>query len=150
MIRTVLGDLPPAAFGVCDAHDHLFFRSALLPGQELDDEDAALAEVRAFTAAGGQAIVQWTPYGLGRRAELLPGISTSTGVSLVAATGLHRREHYPDGFVDKVRDQLVASDRRMAQAAAPRPSRRSPRWRSPPCSEVRCPEERCSDVRRLT
>jgi 5-phospho-D-xylono-1,4-lactonase len=107
VIRTVLGDLRPEALGVTDSHDHLFFRSAMLRGQELDDEAAALAEVRAFATAGGQAIVQWTPYGLGRRAELLPGISTSTGVSLVAATGLHRREHYPDDFVDKVRDQLA-------------------------------------------
>ena len=106
-IRTVLSDRLPDAFGVCDSHDHLFLRTAVLPGQELDDEAAALAEVRAFAAAGGQAIVQWTPYGLGRRAELLPGISTSTGVSLLAATGLHRREHYPDGFVDAVRDRLA-------------------------------------------
>ena len=108
MIRTVLGDLAPEALGVCDSHDHLFFRSAILPGQELDDGDAAIAEVRAFAEAGGQAIVQWTPYGLGRRAELLPRISTSTGVSLIAATGLHRREHYPEGFlVDGVRDRLA-------------------------------------------
>ncbi|WP_432884295.1 phosphotriesterase family protein [Kribbella sp. CA-245084] len=107
MIRTVLGDLRPDALGITDSHDHLFFRSAALPGQELDDEEAATAEVRAFADAGGQAIVQWTPYGLNRRAELLPGISTRTGVSIVAATGLHRREHYPDGFVDKVQDQLA-------------------------------------------
>ena len=107
MIRTVLGDLRPDALGITDSHDHLFFRSAALPGQELDDEAAAVAEVRAFADAGGQSIVQWTPYGLNRRAELLGGISTSTGVSIVAATGLHRREHYPDGFVDKVQDQLA-------------------------------------------
>ena len=86
MIRTVLGDLAPEALGACDSHDHLFFRSAILPGQELDDGDAAVAEVRAFAMAGGQAIVQWTPYGLGRRAELLPRISTSTGDYLFAAT----------------------------------------------------------------
>jgi phosphotriesterase-related protein len=79
----------------------------VLPGQELDDEDAALAEVRDFAAAGGQAIVQWTPHGLGRRAELLPGISTSTGVSIVAATGIHRAEHYPEGFVDGLRSRLA-------------------------------------------
>jgi predicted metal-dependent phosphotriesterase family hydrolase len=107
VIRTVLGDLRPDALGITDSHDHLFFRSAALPGQELDDEAAAVAEVRAFADAGGQAIVQWTPYGLNRRTELLPGISTSTGVSIVAATGLHRREHYPDGFVDKVQDGLA-------------------------------------------
>jgi phosphotriesterase-related protein len=107
MIRTVLGDIAPEQLGVCDAHDHLFFRTAMLPGQELDDADAARAEVRAFAAAGGQAIVQWTPHGLGRRAELLPGISTSTGVSIVAATGLHRAEHYPPGFVESIRDRLA-------------------------------------------
>ena len=79
MIRTVLGDIAPDDLGVCDSHEHLFFRSAVLPGQELDDDAAAPAEVRAFAAAGGQAIVQWTPHGPGRRAGLLPGISTSTG-----------------------------------------------------------------------
>ncbi|TDD55041.1 phosphotriesterase [Kribbella antibiotica] len=107
MIRTVLGELSPAALGICDSHDHLFFRSALLAGQELDDAAAALAEVEEFAAAGGQAIVQWTPHGLGRRVEELPGISTQTGVSLIAATGLHRAEHYPEGFVAKVRPRLA-------------------------------------------
>jgi predicted metal-dependent phosphotriesterase family hydrolase len=107
VIRTVLGDIPPEQLGVCDAHDHLFFRTPVLPGQELDDEAAALAETRAFAAVGGRAIVQWTPHGLGRRAELLPEISTTTGVSLVAATGLHRAEHYPDGFVSSIRGRLA-------------------------------------------
>ncbi len=107
MTRTVLGDIAPEQLGVCDSHDHLFFRTAVLPGQELDDADAALAETRDFAEAGGQAIVQWTPHGLGRRAKLLPGISTSTGVSIVAATGLHRAEHYPDGFVSSIKDRLA-------------------------------------------
>ncbi|HWD82211.1 MAG TPA: hypothetical protein VG497_25105 [Kribbella sp.] len=107
-IRTVLNDLVPGALGVTDSHDHLFFRSAALPKeQELDDEAGAVAEVRAFADAGGQAIVQWTPHGLNRRADLLPGISTSTGVAIVAATGLHRREHYQDGYVDKVWSELA-------------------------------------------
>jgi phosphotriesterase-related protein len=107
-VRAVLGDLVPEALGVADSHDHLFFRSVVLPAdQPLDDVAAATAEVRAFADVGGQAVVQWTPHGLNRRAEVLPGISTRTGVSIVAATGLHRLEHYPDGYVDKVRDQLA-------------------------------------------
>jgi phosphotriesterase-related protein len=94
VIRTVLGDLDPAELGVCDAHDHLFLRSSLLRGQELDDVDAAAAELAAFRAAGGQAVVQWTPYGMGRRAAELPRLARNSGVHLVAATGLHRAAHY--------------------------------------------------------
>lgn len=107
MIRTVTGDIGPDQLGVTDSHDHLFFSTPFLAGQELDDVDAALAETGAFAAAGGQAIVQWTPHGLGRRVDALPGISTTTGVSLVAATGLHRAELYLDGFVDHVRPKLA-------------------------------------------
>jgi predicted metal-dependent phosphotriesterase family hydrolase len=49
-VRTVLGDVVPEELGVTDSHDHLFVKSAVLPGRELDDEDAALAEatVRLF------------------------------------------------------------------------------------------------------
>ncbi|MFF3766229.1 phosphotriesterase [Streptomyces sp. NPDC001922] len=93
-VRTVLGDLPPAELGVCDAHDHLFLRSPLLPGQELDDADAAAAELRSFAALGGRSVVQWTPFALGRRAGLLAGLSRATGVRVVAATGLHQAAHY--------------------------------------------------------
>ena len=94
--RTVLGDVPSADLGVCDAHDHLFFRSAQLAGQELDDADAATAELRSFGDLGGRAVVQWTPFGLGRRADLLAGVSRASGVAVIAATGLHQAAHYDD------------------------------------------------------
>ncbi|WP_433012424.1 phosphotriesterase family protein [Kribbella sp. CA-294648] len=106
-VRTVLGDLAADQLGVTDSHDHLFFRSALLPGQELDDSEAATREVQAFAELGGRTIVQWTPYGLGRRAGDLAKISADTGVHLVAATGLHRAEHYPAELVDEVRPELA-------------------------------------------
>ncbi|MGW3176975.1 phosphotriesterase family protein [Streptomyces sp. NPDC001153] len=93
-VRTVLGDIRPGELGVCDAHDHLFLRSPRLPGQELDDLTAARAELAAFRAAGGAAVVQWTPYGMGRRAADLPELSRATGVRLVCATGLHQAVHY--------------------------------------------------------
>ena len=94
MIRTVLGDIAPHDLGVCDAHDHLFFTSAALPGEELADRDAALRELRGFADAGGQALVQWTPLGLGGDREGLAALSRATGVQLVAATGLHQAIHY--------------------------------------------------------
>ncbi len=101
-VRTVLGDIDPADLGVCDAHDHLFFASKLLPGQELDDVDAARRELVAFKEAGGAAVVQWTPFGLNRRTAELARISAEAGVHVVAATGLHRAEHYAPELVHEV------------------------------------------------
>ncbi|WP_052229804.1 phosphotriesterase [Streptomyces sp. CT34] len=93
-VRTVLGDIAPAELGICDAHDHLFLRSPQLPGQELADTGAAAAELAAFRAAGGAAVIQWTPYGMGRFAGELPRLARESGVTIVAATGLHQAAHY--------------------------------------------------------
>ncbi|MGW2185826.1 phosphotriesterase family protein [Streptomyces sp. NPDC001719] len=101
-VRTVLGDLPAGELGVCDAHDHLFLRSPLLPGQELDDRDAAAAELRAFRELGGGTVVQWTPRGMGRRRAELPGLARETGVRIVAATGLHQAAHYEPGVLERI------------------------------------------------
>jgi phosphotriesterase-related protein len=79
-----------------------------LPGQELDDLPAARAELAAFRAAGGAAVVQWTPYGMGRRAADLPELSRSTGVRLVCATGLHQAAHYHPELPDKLRGSGLA------------------------------------------
>ncbi|MGJ5749676.1 phosphotriesterase-related protein [Streptomyces puniciscabiei] len=107
-VRTVLGDIPPEELGVCDAHDHLFLCSPRLPGQELNDLPAARAELAAFRAAGGVAVVQWTPYGMGRRAADLPELSRATGVRLVCATGLHQAAHYDPELLDKLRGSGLA------------------------------------------
>ncbi|MFJ9868951.1 phosphotriesterase [Streptomyces sp. NPDC101165] len=106
-VRTVLGDIRPEELGVCDAHDHLFLRSPQLPGQELDDLSAARAELTAFRAAGGDAVVQWTPYGMGRRTADLPGLSRTTGVHLLCATGLHQAAHYAPESLDRLKGGLA-------------------------------------------
>ncbi|MFG1927242.1 phosphotriesterase [Cryptosporangium sp. NPDC048952] len=85
----------------------MFFRSALLPGDELDDVDAATAELDAFRALGGGAVVQWTPYGLGRRVDDLVTASRATGVHVVAATGLHRAAHYSGETPDDLEELFV-------------------------------------------
>ncbi|WSQ13952.1 phosphotriesterase [Streptomyces sp. NBC_01231] len=106
-VRTVLGDVLPDHLGVCDAHDHLFFGSPRLPGQELRSVPAAHAELTAFRELGGGSVVQWTPYGLGRRAADLPRLSRETGVHVVAATGLHQAVHYDDGMLGALRGRLA-------------------------------------------
>jgi phosphotriesterase-related protein len=106
-VRTVLGDVAPGELGVCDAHDHLFFGSPRLPGQELRSVAAARAELAAFREQGGGAVVQWTPYGLGRRAADLPPLSRETGVHVVAATGLHQAAHYDEDALARLRGRLA-------------------------------------------
>ncbi|MFJ2914454.1 phosphotriesterase [Streptomyces sp. NPDC087228] len=106
-VRTVLGDVPAAELGVCDAHDHLFLRSPLLPGQELDDTGRAAEQLVAFRALGGRAVVQWTPYGMGREPEALAALARSTGMHVVAATGLHQAAHYPPELPGRLRDRLA-------------------------------------------
>lgn len=106
-MRTVLGDIDPAELGVTDSHDHLFFASKLLPGQELDDPAAAAEALLDFKTRGGSALVQWTPYGLTRRTRELAWMSREIGVHVVAATGLHRAEHYNPAILGRVVDGLV-------------------------------------------
>ncbi|GAA2430905.1 phosphotriesterase [Streptomyces mauvecolor] len=105
--HTVLGEVPADRLGVVDAHDHLFIRSPLLPGQELDDIGHAVARLTAFGALGGGTVVQWTPYGMGRRIAELPALSRESGVHIIAATGLHQAAHYPGELLDSVRDRLA-------------------------------------------
>jgi len=106
-VRTVLGDVAPGELGVCDAHDHLFLRSPQLPGQELEDASAARAELAAFRSVGGGGVVQWTPYGMGRRVADLPSLSRATGVHVVCATGLHQAAHYGRKLLAGLRGRLA-------------------------------------------
>jgi phosphotriesterase-related protein len=110
-VRTVLGDVEPASLGRVNYHEHLFQVTPLLPGDELDDEDASAAEARLLAGSGFHAMVDATPIGLGRRPDALARISRSAALPVVATTGVHREAHYPDGHW--LRDTDVEARRRL-------------------------------------
>ncbi|MCT1364525.1 aryldialkylphosphatase [Microbacterium sp. NRRL B-14842] len=96
-VRTVLGDIDPSQLGRVDYHEHLFQASPLLVGDELDDEDASGEEAGLLRASGFEAMVDATPFGLGRDPAAVARISAATGLHVVATTGRHREAHYgPD------------------------------------------------------
>jgi phosphotriesterase-related protein len=97
LVRTVCGDLPAGELGVTDAHDHLLLESPAIPGSPLRERSAAADAAQGFRAAGGQALVQWTPPGMGRNAQWLPGIAQQAGIRIIAATGMHQARHYSTG-----------------------------------------------------
>jgi phosphotriesterase-related protein len=94
---TVTGPLPAEEMGVTDAHDHLYLRSPLLGGEEIDDPAVVEAETRDGARSGIATIVELTPIGLGRQPAALRALSEKTGVHIIGATGYHRDAHYPDG-----------------------------------------------------
>ncbi|MCK2030541.1 phosphotriesterase family protein [Microbacterium galbinum] len=94
MIRTVLGDIDPALLGATNYHEHLFQVSPLLPGDELDDEALSGAEAEGLRDSGFAAMVDATPFGIGRDPEAVARISAATGLHIVATTGRHREAHY--------------------------------------------------------
>lgn len=97
LIRTALGDVEPDQLGRTDYHEHLFQVSPLLPGDELDDEDASQEEARLLRAAGIAAMIDATPIALGRNPEAAARISAAVDLAVVLTTGVHREAHYADG-----------------------------------------------------
>lgn len=114
VVRTVLGDIDPALLGATDYHEHLFQVSPLLVGDELDDEDLSGQEAALLKASGFAAMVDATPFGLGRDPEAVARISAGTGMHVVSTTGRHREAHYGDEHpmhvwdVDRLADLFIA------------------------------------------
>lgn len=95
VLQTVLGPVPPEAFGPTDCHDHLIARPPAPyatedPDLVLDAEEPALAELLRFRAAGGTALVECTTVDYGRDAATLRRLSAASGVHIVAVTGFNK------------------------------------------------------------
>ena len=108
-IMTVTGPVDADQLGAVDAHDHLFLTTPALPGEEFDDPDAAIREVREAQGTGIGAIIDMTPIGLGRRPAGLRRVAEATGDAIVGASGYHRDAHYPSGhWVHDASAELLA------------------------------------------
>jgi phosphotriesterase-related protein len=96
IIRTVLGDIAPDALGLCLPHEHIYGQPPpeyAEPDLMINDEALGIAEMQAFHAAGGRAIVEMTTPDYGRDAGALQRISRASGVHIIAATG-HNKEKF--------------------------------------------------------
>jgi phosphotriesterase-related protein len=99
-IRTLGGDIPPAALGRTYAHDHLFCVPPLWKQQGhadllLDDVEATLADVALFTAAGGEAVYEATAIDYGRDVARLKEIADRGGIRIIATAGFNKGVMFP-------------------------------------------------------
>jgi len=97
-VRTVLGDIDPAALGITYAHEHLVIDGGrpveLEPDFDLSDVDAMATEVGAAMELGLGAVIDAMPCDCGRSALKLAELSRRTGLHIVAPTGLHHDRFY--------------------------------------------------------
>jgi phosphotriesterase-related protein len=97
-VTTVLGEAPPEALGITDAHNHVWIDAVagaaeILP--RLDQAEPILQELGEYRQAGGGAIVDCQPGGAGRNGLKLAELARQSGVQLVACTGFHLPKYYP-------------------------------------------------------
>jgi len=93
MIRTVTGDIRPAALGICPAHEHLPGRPHDPAADEdlcLTDDPAATAGLAGRSAAGGRAPAAMPPADDGRAAAGLARLAHASGVPISCTTGNHK------------------------------------------------------------
>jgi phosphotriesterase-related protein len=102
MIETVLGPIPSAELGVCLPHEHVWCDQRLAPRPELfgltrttdtymrlDNFDRLVGELKAYRAAGGNAVVEVTCEGWGRDVEVLARLSAAAEVHIIATAGFY-------------------------------------------------------------
>jgi phosphotriesterase-related protein len=83
-------------------HEHVFvdLRTYDQPGYAQAEAVDVIAlmgpELTAARAAGVSALVECTPVGVGRRADILKAVSTAIGMPLVVPTGIYREPWVPD------------------------------------------------------
>jgi phosphotriesterase-related protein len=109
-VTTVLGPIAPEALGVTQPHEHLLVDLFGMAGSYdtiLDDVPLAIAELSAFHAAGGRAIVDTTTIGIGRDPRGLAEISRATGVQIVTAAGWYRERVYTQFVWEHTADRLA-------------------------------------------
>ena len=98
-VRTVTGAMDAGSLGVVLPHEHLIHRVSIHSGRADNtclDVDLAADECRRFRAAGGGAICDVTPLGLGRDLAALRAVSELSGVPVVSALGLYDTWTQPD------------------------------------------------------
>ena len=106
-VRTVAGDVEPAAIGVTLPHEHTQCHLWRIPERfdywELTpDEDLIAAELGRFAEAGGSCVVDVTLAAIGRDPAWLRRLSARTSLHLVMGCGWYREPYYPqEDLVDR-------------------------------------------------
>lgn len=117
-VQTVLGPIEPADLGFTLPHEHTQIALWHIPDrwdywQLTRDEPVILEELGHYRSAGGSALVDVTPAGMGRDPAWLVGLARASGLHVVMGHGWYRGAYYPASLdldrrpVESLADDLV-------------------------------------------
>lgn len=98
---TTFGSIRADKLGFILPHEHVFvdFRTPDYPGYALTDTPGVLTlmvpEINKARAEGVTALIDCTPIGVGRRADIVKAVSLAAGFPLVIPTGVYREPNIP-------------------------------------------------------
>jgi len=110
---TTLGPLTRAALGMILPHEHIFvdLRQDNPPDfAQADPADVITLmgpEIEKAIKTGITALVECTPVGVGRRADILKAVSEATQFPIVVPTGIYREPWIPDWALDASEEELT-------------------------------------------
>ena len=116
-LMTTLGPKGADELGMILPHEHVFvdLRTWDQPGYALADAADVVRlmapEIERLKASGGTALVECSPTGVGRRADMDKAVSAATGFPIVVPTGVYREPWIPpwihQASVEQLRDWMV-------------------------------------------
>jgi len=113
-ISTVTGEIPADRLGPTLAHEHIYCDISVHSGKAdnvVTDVSLAIEEMGHFRRAGGGAIVELTPVGIGRDPAKLREISLASGVPIVSGIAFYQEITHPEWLrtasVDRITDYFV-------------------------------------------
>ena len=100
-VHTTLGALPVDQLGRVNVHEHIILDTSGKPHIpdifHHTDVDLVAGELVAWRVAGGGALIDCSPLGAGRNIELLEAVSLASQVPIIATSGFHKEDYYPEG-----------------------------------------------------
>lgn len=111
---TTLGAKSAGELGIILPHEHVFvdLRTPDQPGHGQATAEDVVRLMRPFIEqaqqAGVTALVECSPLGVGRRADILKAVSEATNFPLVVPTGVYREPWIPDWVHQASESELIA------------------------------------------
>jgi phosphotriesterase-related protein len=112
-VETVQGAFDADELGVVLAHEHVRFRDEAVAAQwperydEQGELDAAIEAVAAAKSKGVETIVDATAMFGGRDVRFMRRVADTTGVRIVACTGIYSYDYLPHYFVNRDIDAMA-------------------------------------------